>query len=127
MLILRLQHPVSRQVLDLGPEPYFRIAGGSLRAGPSDVELGVYRQGLWAVAGDHFLTIETRSPTQVRFEEHGQSCAGAHGPFDCIHIIDGAIRHGPGSSRLLARFVEDLQAWYVYPDQKNCPTVFLLP
>lgn len=128
MFDLRLENPVTSQVHTLGPVPYVKFVGGSLRVGPDDREVASYRDGTWHVDGDGFLSIAVGQPVTVRFEEPDNgSCAAPLGPFDHVKVVDGAIRQGPRLGRLVARLDEDAQSWYVYSDRKNCPAAVLEP
>jgi hypothetical protein len=106
----------------VGPAPYFRIAGNSLRAGPGDVEVGYYADGAWHIGGKAFLTATADAPAKVRFEGSG---AGTHGPFEWVHLVDGAIRHGVNAAVVLAKFDEDSQQWHVYAEGRDCPVAIL--
>jgi hypothetical protein len=119
MITLQFEHPVSHQVQTVGPAPYFRITGDDLRAGPNDAVVATYRNGVWTVNGDSYLTIATESPTAIRFEGNGTPSPSQYGPFERLRVVDGAIRHGPNAIELLARLDEAKQAWYVYAEQKN--------
>jgi hypothetical protein len=125
MLTLHFDHPVSHQARRVGPAPYFRLRGDSLRAGPNDVVLGTHHRGVWTLDGECFLTITTEAPALLRFEEGGAPCAHPYGPYDQVKIVDGAIRHGAGFSELLAKLDEVAGVWFVYAEQKNCAEVLL--
>src|SRR6516225_8949317 len=127
MLTLQFEHPVSRQVQLVGPAPYFRISGDDLRAGPNDAVVATYRNGVWTLDGDSFLTIAAEAPAALRFEGSGTDGATTYGPFERLRVVDGSIRHGPNAIELLARLDEGTQAWYVYAEQKNYPVVILAP
>ena len=127
MLALRFEHPGQGEALTVGPAPYFRIEGRSLRAGPADEEVGHYEGGAWHLGERTFLTATAESPARVHFEGDGEPCAGAHGPFAQVRLVDGAIRHGPQSHGLLAKYDEEAQSWYVYAEQKSCPAAVLSP
>jgi hypothetical protein len=127
MLTLQFEHPVSRQVQVVGPAPYFRISGDDLRAGPSDAIVATYRNGVWTLEGDSFLTIAAEVPAAIRFEDNGNPGGSSYGPYERLRVVDGAIRHGPNAIELLARLDERTQAWYVYAEQKNYPFVVLAP
>ena len=129
MLRLQFEHPVSRQVQIVGPAPYFRLSGDDLRAGPSDAVVATYRNGVWTLDGESYLTIAAEAPAAIRFEGNGNSGSGGttYGPFERLRVVDGAIRHGPNAVELLARLDEETQAWYVYAEQKNYSVVILAP
>jgi hypothetical protein len=124
MLTLYLEHPVSQQIRRLGPAPYFRITAENLFAGTEEAAIGTYQNGVWTVDGDVFLTIAADAPARVRFEGNGGGPAD-YGPFEHLKVVDGAIRHGPNSVELLARLDEGARLWYVYAEQKHCPTAVL--
>jgi hypothetical protein len=126
MIKLQFEHPVSRQIQLVGPAPYFRLSGDDLRAGPTDAVVATYRNGVWTLDGDSFLTIAAEEPTALRFEEEGDG-ATLYGPYERLRVVDGAIRHGPNAVELLARLDESTQAWYVYAEQKNYRIVILAP
>lgn len=125
MLTLHFEHPVNRQVRRVGPAPYFRITVDTLHAGPDEAVVGTYRDGLWTVDGESFLTIRLEEPARIRFEDDGAPCAAGYGPLADVRLVDGAIRHGPNARELLAKLDEDARAWYVYAEQKSCPAVVL--
>ncbi len=126
MIKLQFEHPVSRQIQLVGPAPYFRLTGDDLRAGPSDAVVATYRNGIWTLDGDSYLTIAAEDATAIRFEGNGNG-GSLYGPYDRLRVVDGAIRHGPNAIELLARLDEGTQAWYVYAEQKNYPVVILAP
>ena len=125
MITLQFEHPVSRQIQTVGPAPYFRITGDDLRAGPNDAVVATYRNGVWTLDGDSFLTIASEAPAAIRFEGTGPPQGSTYGPYERLRVVDGAIRHGPNAIELLARLDEQTQAWYVYAEQKNYPFVVL--
>jgi hypothetical protein len=125
MITLHFEHPVSHQVQTVGPAPYFRITGDDLRAGPHDTIVATYRNGIWTVNGDSYLTIATESSMAVRFEGNGDPGPSRYGPLERVRVVDGAIRHGPNAIELLARLDEAKQAWYVYAEQKDYPIAVL--
>jgi hypothetical protein len=125
VLALLFEHPTQGERLTVGPAPYFRLAGKSLRAGPGDEEVGFYENGMWHLAGKAFLTATADSPAQVEFRHDGDPSSGTHGPFENLKLVDGAIRHGPKSGAVLAKFDEDSQTWYSYADRKDCPVAVL--
>jgi hypothetical protein len=113
---LQLEHPASRDVLSVGPAPYFVVRGSALLAGPDEKPVGFYEDGLWHVAGRSFTAVRPDVPTAVDFQDNGSSsCAESRGPFEHVSLVDGAIRHGPRLGRLLAKFDEESQTWLVYP------------
>jgi hypothetical protein len=123
---LQFEHPASREVLFVGPAPYFLVRGGSLLAGPGEEQVGFYEDGLWHVAGRSFTAIRPDVLTVVHFQENGsRSCSDELGPFANVTFVDGAIRHGPRLGRLLAKLDDDLQFWLVYPSRKKCHTAVL--
>jgi hypothetical protein len=99
--------------------------GNRLCAGPNGIVVGSYQHGVWTVGQSVFLIITPEAPTKIQFEEDGSNCSGEHGPFENVQLVDGAIRHGPKLSEVLARFDEKSQSWYIYADQKNCPSAIL--
>jgi hypothetical protein len=125
---LQFEHPASREVLSVGPAPYFVVRGGELLAGPGEEPVGHYQDGLWHAGGRSFTAVTPDAPTAVRFEANGgESCVEERGPFEHVKLIDGAIRHGPRLGRLLAKFDEGSQSWVVYPGRKTCHTAVLAP
>jgi hypothetical protein len=125
MITLQFEHPVSHQVQVVGPAPYFRITGDDLRAGPSDVIIATYRNGIWTLDGDSYLTIAAEATIAVRFEGNGNPGSPLYGPYERLRVVDGAIRHGPNAVELLARLDEGKQAWYVYAEQKDYPSAVI--
>jgi len=125
---LQFEHPASRDVLCVGPAPYFVIRGAVLLAGPGEETVGFYADGLWHVAGRSFTTIKPDGPTAVQFQENdGPSCTDTLGPFEDVNLVDGAIRQGPRPGRLLAKFDDESGTWLVYPGRKKCPSAVLSP
>src|SRR5437660_10767136 len=98
------------------------MSGNTLSAGPQEAPVGSYQHGLWTVGTAVFLVITPEAPTMIRFEGEGDSCSAAHGPFENVQVVDGAIRHGPKLADVLARFDEKSRSWYVQADQKTQPT-----
>ncbi len=128
MLRLQFEHPASREVLSVGPAPYFVVRGAALLAGPGEEPVGFYADGLWHVAGRSFTAIKPDGPTAVQFQENGsQSCTDALGPFEHVKLVDGAIRQGPRLGRLLAKFDDESGTWLVYPGRKKCHSAVLSP
>jgi hypothetical protein len=125
VLTLYFEHPLSRKSHRIGPAPYFRIIGRSLRAGPEDQEVGFYEQGMWHIGGESYITATTDAPIIVHFEGEENSPSPAHGPLESVKLVDGAIRHGPQLMHVLARYDEGAQAWYSYPDQLEHSTAVL--
>ena len=119
MLTLHFEHPISNQIHMVGPAPYFRISGDDVRVGPNDAVVATYRNGIWTLDGTSFLTITVEVTAAIRFEGNGDPDGMSYGPFECLRVVDGAIRHGPNAIELLARLDEGTQAWYVYAEQRN--------
>ena len=126
MLTLHFEHPATRDDHSIGPAPYFRFAGSSLRAGPQDQEVASYAGGMWHINGRSFTTVTPQSPATVRFESADQSCSETYGPFDQVRLVDGFMRYGNQFKQILARLDEQSQLWYVYPAQRDCPTAMLV-
>ncbi len=119
MISLQFEHPVSRQIQMVGPAPYFRLTGDDLRAGPNEAVVATYRNGVWMLEGDSYLTIACEATAALRCASNGQPEELVCGPFERLRVVDGAIRHGPNGIELLARLDEGTQAWYVYAAQRN--------
>src|SRR5262249_30521698 len=122
VLTLRCDRPGHPSVPRLGPAPYFRLVGDSLRAGPEDTEVGCYRNGRWQVRGHAFLTLTTQGPAVVRFES-----GGTYGPFPSVEVLAGTLWHGAKADRLLASYDEESDSWFSYPDGHHFPPVVLSP
>ncbi len=125
MLTLRCE-PIAGIAHSIGPAPYFRIEGGTLRIGPANAEVGTHQGGLWQIGGRYFTTLALETPTTIRFEG-GDSCEGTHGPFDRVRLVDGVIRHGAHSGQLLARLDEESGSWHVYNNAGDCHKVIIEP
>jgi hypothetical protein len=124
---LHFEHPASRDVLSVGPAPYFVVRGASLLAGPDEEPVGFYADGLWHVAGRSFTAARPDVPTAVQFQDNGSHSGEALGPFEHVKLVDGAIRQGPRLGRLLAKFDDESQLWLVYPGRKKCHSAVLSP
>ncbi len=116
MLTLRCEDPGHR----LASAPYFRLVGGSLRAGPGDVEVGSYGRGAWQVAGQASLTLTAEGPAAVRFEQ-----GGTHGPFPSVQLFGEGLWYGANAERLLASYDEVKRVWYSYAERRHFTTVVL--
>jgi hypothetical protein len=128
VLRLQFEHPASREVLSVGPAPYFVVRGAALLAGPGEEPVGFYEDGLWHAAGRSFTAIRPDGPTAVQFQENGsRGHSDTLGPFENVMLVDGAIRHGPRLGRLLAKFDDESQTWLVYPSRKKCHAAVLSP
>jgi hypothetical protein len=126
VLTLRCEHPGHPYVHRLGPAPYFRLAGTSLQVGPDDRQVGYYARGLWHAGGREFLTLTVESPAAVRFEHHGGAGSGAHGPFELVRLLDGALWYGLRADQLLASYDDESQCWYSHVDQRHCAAAVLM-
>jgi hypothetical protein len=109
----------------LGPASAFQIEGRSLRFGPQDDEVAVYRDGTWTCQGGSFRVLECEVPTVVRFEDESVWRPSIHGPFAAVQISGGTIRHGADFQKVLARFDEETATWIVGSEGEAYSTVVL--
>jgi hypothetical protein len=64
----------------LGPAPYFRLEGSTLRLGPDDRVVATYRRHHWQVEGHHASSYECRDRTRVYFANHDGEQSKLLGP-----------------------------------------------
>jgi hypothetical protein len=114
------------KVASLKPAAYFRLTGGTLYAGPDEREVGTYEDGFWLTRHMVATRLVVKSSAKIRFSRLDGSSSD-FGPCHEVTIEDGAIRHGAGLQRLLARLDEQSQRWHVYPGGEDYPVVFVLP
>jgi hypothetical protein len=127
VLSLRFENPVNGRTETVGPAPYFRFVGGSLRRGPDDAEVARYNQGMWMRDTESYVAITSDVAVKVHFNGGDTDCAETHGPFDTLRLVDGVMRPGPEYKGELAKLQRGTDTWLVCQHNKNCSTATVLP
>jgi hypothetical protein len=123
VVVIQLQDALGRETRQIGPFPWVRLVANSLRAGPSNEEIGQYRRGNWLIAADTGVRLCIHGSNLFgRFE--GDHDARDFGPFDRAESFNGAIRSFPGSV-LVALFDEERKLWYAYDRGRWWPELLI--
>lgn len=125
MPLLCFQPLDSHRMQTMGPAPYFRLEGGSIRQGPHDHEVATFSDGYWITPTGSCITIWADAPVTVHFEHNGEPCEDAPSVRCDVQLVDGSIRHGAGGQHLLARLDHDDWSWHVYPGRSRCSSAIL--
>ncbi len=125
MLSLHFEIEVGVGAALVGPAPYFRVAGNSLKVGPADLNIASYRQGRWHFPTESFASVSTRAPAQISFEAGADAAPVISGPFAQVRLVQNAIWNGNGE--LVAEFEVESQSWWVYPGRVQCWGAVIAP
>ncbi len=113
LVVVHLQDTLGHEIHQIGPFPWVRVLANSLRAGPSNEEIGQYRGGSWCIVEDTAVKLCIRGSDLFGRFEADQGEARDFGPFDWVESFKGAIRTYPGRV-LVALFDEERKLWYAY-------------
>jgi hypothetical protein len=92
----------------LGPAPYFRVEGVTLRQGPDNEIVATYRRLHWEVNGLHLSSYECRDRARLHFEDEVGRVSEAFGPFNRLQFPNGSLY---ADDRRFAELVEETERW----------------
>jgi hypothetical protein len=107
--------------------PYFRIKNDTLRAGPDDHEIAVFRDGAWHAGGRPWGRVAVAGPVEVHFQNHGRRCSHLRDAIVPLGVIGGSIRYGAQFERVRARFLDTSRSWFIYPERLCCDSAVFMP
>ena len=120
MVQLHSSPPTAAPRLVLPFAPWFRVERHELREGPTERLVGRLTNRQWRVEGNEYGELRAIPGSTLHFEDaYGQS-AREIGPFQSLHIADGAMY---GDGQLLARFDEDTYLWRCPATREAFPCV----
>ncbi len=106
--------------VELGPAPWFRVAGNFIRKGPHGSICGTFRMHHWEVSGQHFARYDCKEPALVHFEDAQGGQTEDFGPFSFLDAQDGVMH---AEKNLFAKFLEETQMWHCFPTETFWPVL----
>lgn len=108
----------------LGPAPYFRVEGLSLRQGPGNEIVGLYRRHRWEVNGQYPSSYECRDRTQLHFESDRGERSERFGPFSRIRFPNGSCY---ADEIRIAELIEEDESWECVMDGTRWFAIVMTP
>ena len=108
--------------VELGPAPWFRIAGNFIRQGPHGSISGTFRMHHWEVNGHHFARYDCKTPALVHFEDTQGGHCEDFGPFSFLYAQDGVMH---AEKDLFAKFIEETQMWHAFATETFWPILVI--
>jgi hypothetical protein len=115
MLTARLEVPIGPEYHAVGPEPFFRAEGETLKTASGE-HVGVHRAGLWQVGNVGYIAVSFDASVGLTFDDPHSGAHAEFGPYPRLRIVNGSIWvKVDGNVQLLAHFSDATQLWTVYP------------
>jgi hypothetical protein len=108
----------------LGPAPYFRLEGSTLRVGPDDRVVATYRRHHWQVEGHHASSYECRDRTRVYFANPDGEQSKLLGPFARLHFPNGSCY---ADDFRIAEYAEESEHWLNCEDSTPWSAIVISP
>ena len=122
MVKLQFGSLLSAEDVQVGPAPWFRIAGNFIRQGPHDSIVGMLERHQWRLGSHYYTRIATDDTVRLHFEDAFGDQSPVYGPFSKMVIADGAVHVDQG---LFAKFVEETQLWHAIRTENYWPTMIV--
>jgi hypothetical protein len=106
--------------VELGPAPWFRIAGNFIRQGPHGSISGTFRMHHWEVGGHHYGRYDCKEPALIHFEDIHGGQTEDFGPYPYLYAQDGVMHVGKD---LFAKFIEETQMWHAFATETFWPVM----
>jgi hypothetical protein len=116
MLSVELHKLVTGEKVNVGPCDSFRLSRNVLQTG--DEMVAVYSAGLWRTSKNCFLVLSIGPNVQVTYSSETAE-SEAHGPFEKLFVVDGAVHAGEREGSILARFEEPTGHWLCLLDRRQ--------
>ncbi len=115
MLTVVLEVPIGINHRTVGPVPYFRAEGETLKT-PDGEHVAVHRGGLWIIGNDPYIAISFETPVMLSFDDPATEAKADFGPYRRMRIVNGSIWLKTDSEiTLLATFSDLTGLWTVHP------------
>src|SRR5665213_3587217 len=123
MLRLRFYSPGQGSAESIEPGEYFRFIGSMLCRGASNDAVATWMSG-WLLRDAEFARAESMDPVIIYFENNAGLASCAYGPFEALHVADGAAWAG---NRQLARLDPATLLWHPPRPRTAGPLCWSLP
>jgi hypothetical protein len=115
MLTAILEVPIGDMHHVVGPEPFFKAEGETLKT-PSGEHVAVHRAGLWVIGNASYIAVSFHDPVVLSFDDPASGGHAEYGPFPHMRIVNGSIWvKAGGKVELLAHFDDMTGLWTVHP------------
>ncbi len=108
MLRLRFYSPGEGSAESIEPGEFFRFIGSMLCRGASNDAVATWMTR-WMLRDAEFARAESMDPVVIYFENNAGLASAAYGPFEKLHVSDGAAWAG---TRQLARLDPQTLLWH---------------
>jgi hypothetical protein len=108
--------------VELGPAPWFRVAGNFIRKGPHGSICGTFRMHHWEVGGHHFSRYDCKDQVLVHFEDMQGGHCEDFGPYSFLYAQDGVMHV---EQDLFAKFIEETQMWHAFAMETFWPILVI--
>ena len=122
MILLNLDDGAGGPKVELGPAPWFRVAGNFIRQGPAGEIVGRFRNHYWEVQNRRYIRYFCEAPFSIHFEDIAGGEGVRLGPFTKLWVEDGVL-HADG--KLKAKFHEQSQVWHCYESATYWPVMMI--
>jgi hypothetical protein len=115
MLTLVLEVPIGDNHRRVGPEPFFRLEGETLKT-PAGEHVAVHRGGLWVIGNAAYIALYFDTSVSLSFDDPNTGGKAQLGPYPRMRIVNGSIWVTKDDHiELLANFNDMTGLWTVYP------------
>jgi len=90
MLRLRFYSPGEGSAESIEPGEFFRFIGSMLCRGASNDAVATW-MSRWLLRDAEFARAESMDPVVIYFENNAGLASAAYGPFEGLHVSDGAV------------------------------------
>ena len=108
MLRLRFYSPGEGAAESIEPGEFFRFIGSMLCRGAANDAVATW-MARWLLRDAEFTRAESLDPVVIYFENNAGLASCAYGPFETLHVSDGAVWDG---TRQLARLDPKTLLWH---------------
>ena len=123
MIHLHFRRASSNKPVQIGPAPWFQVAGNFIRQGPHGAIIGTFRKHVWEVASETFPIYECDEPHRIKFEDNQGAIGPVLGPFTHLRVDDGTMT--ADEERVVAKFMDPTQLWLCYEADTYWPVMVI--
>jgi hypothetical protein len=122
MIHLKFEVTSSGPFVELGPAPWFRVAGNFIRQGPDGDIVGKFIHHYWEVQGRRYVRYFCEAPIVIHFDDAAGGQGVRLGPFSKLWCEDGVLH---ADDYLKAKFHEQTQVWNHYDTATYWPVLVI--
>jgi hypothetical protein len=123
LIYLHFRRSAKSDSVQVGPAPWYRVAGNFVRQGPHGAIIGTFRKHVWEVGSETFPSYECDQPYKIRFEDSEGGVGPVLGPFTRLRVDDGTMT--VDEAQVVAKFMDPTQLWLCYEADTYWPVMVI--